>query len=40
MDVAIRFRSVAQAEGKSTYQALRDLAEQYASKGHHHLFSG
>jgi hypothetical protein len=30
---AARFKAVAKAEGKSIYQALRELAENYAAKG-------
>ncbi len=30
---AARFKAAAQAEGKSMYQALRELAEGYAQKG-------
>jgi hypothetical protein len=30
---ADKFRAVAKAEGKSIYQALRELAENYAAKG-------
>jgi len=32
-DKAARFKATAQAEGKSVYQALRELAEGYAQKG-------
>jgi hypothetical protein len=32
-DVAARLKTAARAKGKSTYQVLRELAEDYASQG-------
>jgi hypothetical protein len=32
-DTAVRFKAAARAEGKSVYQALRELAEGYAQHG-------
>ncbi|SPE58627.1 hypothetical protein SBV1_2760002 [Verrucomicrobia bacterium] len=32
-EVALRFKSAARTKGKSTYQALRELAADYANQG-------
>ena len=38
-ELAVRFKSTAQAQGKSTYRALRELAEQYAAQGRRREFA-
>lgn len=38
-ELAARFKSTAQAEGKSTYKVLRDLAEQYADQNRRAKFA-
>lgn len=38
-ELAARFKSTAQAQGKSTYRALRELAEQYAAQAGRRKFA-
>ena len=38
-DLAVRFKSAARLRGKSTYQALRELATAYANEGPRRTFA-